>query len=88
MYPDSGYKRTNAQSVCIRPFSRVGRGLGTRLGVYITMPNMSVLSELVYLHTLLSKRREFEYVVPVVMTTIMGQAVQCMLACFSQTKLT
>ena len=32
MYPDSGYKRAHAQSVCTRPFSRVGRGLGTRLG--------------------------------------------------------
>ena len=31
MYPDSGYKRAHAQSVCTRPFSRVGRGLGTRL---------------------------------------------------------
>ena len=33
MYPDSGYKRAHAQSVCTRPFSRVGRGLGTRLRV-------------------------------------------------------
>ena len=33
MYPDSGYKRAHAQSVCTRPFSRVGRGLGTRLGL-------------------------------------------------------
>ena len=32
MYPDSGYKRAHAQSVCTRPFSRVGRGLGTRPG--------------------------------------------------------
>ena len=31
MYPDSGYKWAHAQSVCTRPFSRVGRGLGTRL---------------------------------------------------------
>ena len=31
MYPDSGYKRAHAQSVCTGPFSRVGRGLGTRL---------------------------------------------------------
>ena len=35
MYPDSGYKRAHAQSVCTRPFSRVGRGLGTRLALYI-----------------------------------------------------
>ena len=33
MYPDSGYKRAHVQSVCTRPFSRVGRGLGTRLNV-------------------------------------------------------
>ena len=32
MYPDSGYKRAHAQSVCTRPFSRIERGLGTRLG--------------------------------------------------------
>ena len=25
MYPDSGYKRAHAQSVCTRPFSRVQR---------------------------------------------------------------
>ena len=31
MYPDAGYKRAHAQSVCTRPFFRVGRGLGTRL---------------------------------------------------------
>ena len=31
MYPEAGYKRAHAQSVCTRPFSRVGRGLGTRL---------------------------------------------------------
>ncbi len=33
MYPESVYKRAHAQSVCTGPFSRVGRGLGTRLGL-------------------------------------------------------
>ena len=43
MYPDSGYKRAHAQSVCTRPFSRVGRGLGTRLSrTIISMWQMSL----------------------------------------------
>ena len=37
MYPDSGYKRAHAQSVCTRPFSRAGRGLGTRLCMQYTV---------------------------------------------------
>ena len=32
MYPDSGYKRVHAQSVCTRPFLLPSKkGLGTRL---------------------------------------------------------
>ena len=41
MYPDSGYKRAHAQSVCTRPFSRVGRGLETRLIIVVQACNSS-----------------------------------------------
>ena len=40
MYPNSGYKRTHAQSVCTRPFLPRREGLGTRLVcvcVYVCM---------------------------------------------------
>ena len=42
MYPDSGYKRAHAQSVCTRPFSRVGRGLGTRLLPFIPHTELAI----------------------------------------------
>ena len=58
MYPDSGYKRAHAQSVCTGPFSRVGRGLGTRLmlpptGLSEPYPTASpyLLGDSYWLHT-------------------------------------
>ncbi len=73
MYPDSGYKRAHAQSVCTRPFSRVGRGLGTRLlSIQISVGLLIVIAHIVQTieYAIIDQCHNYVAIVPCTFSTL------------------
>ena len=88
MYPDSGYKRAHAQSVCTGSFSRVGRGLGTRLvggGIYNLWSVSVIIIKCVCRHRFLLLANKIEqsslFLSPFQRATIYGQALRSKVEC-------